>query len=50
MMHNIDLILTLTGSLAAALLFGYLTHRVGCRASTAWISFGASVSPITSPF
>ena len=28
-MHHLDLILTLTGGLAAALVCGYLTHRLG---------------------
>ena len=28
-MHHLDLILTLTGGLAAALVLGYLTHRLG---------------------
>ena len=28
-MHELDLILTLAGGLTAALIFGYLTHRVG---------------------
>jgi len=28
-MHNLDLILTLTGGLVAAMLFGYLTQRAG---------------------
>ena len=28
-LHNIDLILTLTGGLTAALILGYITHRLG---------------------
>lgn len=28
-MHDLDLTLTLTGGLTAALVFGYVTHRLG---------------------
>jgi CPA2 family monovalent cation:H+ antiporter-2 len=34
-MHSFDLILTLTGGLAAALVFGYVTQRLGRRRSSA---------------
>jgi hypothetical protein len=37
-MHSVDLIFTLTGGLAAALVFGYLTQRAGLSRSlaTSW--------------
>jgi K+:H+ antiporter len=49
-MHNLDLILTLTGGLAAALLFGYFTQRVGLSPVVGYLLAGLVVGPNTPGF
>jgi monovalent cation:H+ antiporter-2, CPA2 family len=50
MPHNIDLILTLTGGLFAALVCGYLTHRVGLSPIVGYLVAGIIVGPNTPGF
>ena len=49
-MHSIDLILTLTGGLAAALVFGYLTQRAGLSPIVGYLLAGIAVGPNTPGF
>ena len=49
-MHNLDLILTLTGGLAAALVLGYVTHRLGLSPIVGYLLAGISVGPNTPGF
>src|SRR4029453_2844889 len=49
-MHSLDLILTLTGGLAAALVFGYLTQRVGLSPIVGYLLAGVAVGPNTPGF
>lgn len=49
-MQNLDLILTLTGGFAAALVFGYLTHRFGLSPIVGYLLAGIMVSPHTPGF
>src|SRR5262245_20922063 len=50
-MHaNTDLILTLTGGLAAALVLGYLTHRLGLSPIVGYLLAGIVVGPHTPGF
>src|SRR5918912_4342163 len=50
-MHtNIDLVLTLTGSLAAALASGYVTHRLGLSPIVGYLLAGVVVGPSTPGF
>jgi len=49
-MHNLDLILTLTGGLGVALLFGYLSHRIGLSPIVGYLMAGIVVSPNTPGF
>ena len=49
-MHNLDLLLTLTGGLAAALLLGYLTQRAGLSPIVGYIISGLVVGPHTPGF
>lgn len=50
-MHtSIDLILTLTGSLAAALVLGYVTHRLGLSPIVGYLLAGIAVGPNTPGF
>ncbi len=46
-MHNLDLIMTLTGGLAAALAFGYITHRLGLSPIVGYLLAGTVVGPHT---
>ncbi|HOV68311.1 MAG TPA: cation:proton antiporter, partial [Methanoregulaceae archaeon] len=46
-MHDIDLILTLTGGFAAALVFGYLTHRIGLSPIVGYLLAGIVIGPHT---
>jgi CPA2 family monovalent cation:H+ antiporter-2 len=48
--QNLDLILTLTGGFAAALIFGYLTHRIGLSPIVGYLLAGIVVSPHTPGF
>jgi CPA2 family monovalent cation:H+ antiporter-2 len=49
-MHNLDLIMTLTGGLVAALVFGYLTQRVGLSPIVGYLVAGLVVGPNTPGF
>ncbi|HJZ57050.1 MAG TPA: cation:proton antiporter [Gemmataceae bacterium] len=49
-MHHIELILTLTGGLAAALVLGYLTHRLGLSPLLGYLLAGIVVGPHTPGF
>ncbi len=49
-MHNIDLILTLTGGLAAALTLGYVTHRLGLSPIVGYLLAGVAVGSHTPGF
>src|SRR5215831_16876428 len=49
-MHSLDLILTLTGGFAAALVFGYLTQRVGLSPIVGYLLAGVAVGPNTPGF
>lgn len=49
-MQNIDLILTLTGGFAAALIFGYITHRLGLSPIVGYLLAGIAVGPFTPGF
>ena len=49
-MPGYGLILTLTGGLSAALLFGYLTHRIGLSPIVGYLAAGLVVGPYTPGF
>lgn len=49
-MHDLDLILTITGGLAAALALGYLTHRLGLSPIVGYLLAGIVVGPHTPGF
>src|SRR6266540_6919426 len=49
-MSHLDLILTLTGGLAAALVLGYLTHRLGLSPIVGYLLGGIAVGPHTPGF
>jgi CPA2 family monovalent cation:H+ antiporter-2 len=49
-MHNIELILTITGGLSAALLFGYITQRLGLSPIVGYLLAGVAVGPWTPGF
>lgn len=49
-MHNIELILTLTASLAAALILGFATHRLGLSPIVGYLLAGIAVGPSTPGF
>ena len=49
-MHSLDLILTLTGSLAAALAFGFMSHRLGLSPILGYLVAGLLVGPHTPGF
>jgi K+:H+ antiporter len=49
-MHEIDLILTLTAGLAVALVFGYVTHRIGLSPIVGYLLAGVAVGPHTPGF
>lgn len=49
-MHDIDLILTLTGGLLAALFLGYITQRVGLSPIVGYLLAGIVVGPYTPGF
>jgi CPA2 family monovalent cation:H+ antiporter-2 len=50
MHENLDLILTLTGSLAAALALGYVTQRLGLSPIVGYLLAGVAVGPNTPGF
>ena len=49
-MHEFQLILTLTGSLTAALAFGYLTQRIGLSPIVGYLLAGIAIGPHTPGF
>src|SRR5215510_8082753 len=49
-MHESQLILTLTGSLAAALILGFITQRVGLSPIVGYLIAGVIVGPYTPGF
>ena len=49
-MPNLDLIVTLTGSLTAALVLGYVTHRLGLSPIVGYLLAGIVVGPHTPGF
>ncbi len=49
-MHNLDLILTLTGGLVAALVLGFVTNRLGFSPIVGYLLAGIVVSPHTPGF
>jgi monovalent cation:H+ antiporter-2, CPA2 family len=49
-MHSLDLILTLTGGLAAALVLGFCTHRLGLSPIVGYLLAGLAVGPNTPGF
>src|SRR6188472_4480932 len=49
-MHGYDLILTLTGGLGAALVLGYITHRLGLSPIVGYLLAGLLVGPHTPGF
>ena len=49
-MHELDLILTLTGGLAAALICGYVTFRLGLSPIVGYLIAGFVVGPNTPGF
>jgi CPA2 family monovalent cation:H+ antiporter-2 len=49
-MHSLDLIVTLTGGLAGALLFGYFTQRAGLSPIVGYLLAGVVVGPNTPGF
>ena len=46
-MHEVDLIVTLTGGLTAALFLGYLTHRLGLSPIVGYLLGGTLLGPHT---
>ena len=48
--HNLDLILTLAGGLSAALVFGYITQRIGLSPIVGYLLAGTLVGPYTPGF
>src|SRR5690606_5206254 len=50
MPHNIDLILTFAGGLAAALVFGYLTERLRLSPIVGYLIAGVAIGPFTPGF
>ena len=46
-MHNLDLILTLTGGLGAALLLGYVAQRIGMSPMVGYLVAGVALGPHT---
>jgi K+:H+ antiporter len=49
-MHALDFILTLAGSFAAALLCGYITHRLGLSPIVGYLFAGIAIGPHTPGF
>ena len=49
-MHELGLIMTLTGGLTAALIFGYLTHRMGLSPIVGYLLAGIAVGANTPGF
>ena len=49
-MHDLDLVMTLAGGLAAALAFGYVTQRLGLSPIVGYLLAGIAVGPATPGF
>jgi CPA2 family monovalent cation:H+ antiporter-2 len=49
-MHNVELILTAAGGLTAALVLGYITHRIGLSPIVGYLLAGVVVGPYTPGF
>jgi CPA2 family monovalent cation:H+ antiporter-2 len=49
-MHHLDLLMTLTGALAAALVLGYVTNRLGLSPIVGYLLAGIAVGPHTPGF
>src|SRR5262249_6489948 len=49
-MHSVELILTMTGGLAAALVLGYITQRLGLSPIVGYLLGGTLVGPHTPGF
>lgn len=49
-MHDLGLIMTITGGFTAALLFGYVTHRLGMSSIVGYLLAGIAVGPHTPGF
>ena len=49
-MHSLDLIFTLAGGLGCALVFGFLTHRIGLSPIVGYLFAGLLVGPYTPGF
>ncbi|AFM11892.1 cation:proton antiporter [Turneriella parva] len=49
-MHNIDLILTLVGGFSAALVLGFITHKLGLSPIVGYLIAGIAVGPQTPGF
>src|SRR3954466_459999 len=50
MHNNLELLVTLTGGLAAALILGYVTHRLGLSPIVGYLLAGIAVGPNTPGF
>src|SRR3954466_11066795 len=50
MHNNLELLVTLTGGLAAALILGYVTHRIGLSPIVGYLLAGIAVGPNTPGF
>lgn len=49
-MHELELITTITGGFTAALIFGYLTHRLGMSSIVGYLLAGIAVGAHTPGF
>ncbi|GFO63378.1 cation:proton antiporter [Geomonas paludis] len=49
-MHDLNLIMTVTGGFVAALCFGYLAHRIGLSSIVGFLLAGIAVGPYTPGF
>ena len=49
-MHDLGLIMTITGGFTAALLFGYLTHRLGMSPIVGYLLAGIAIGTHTPGF
>ena len=49
-MHDLDLLMTLAGGLGAALILGYISHRLGVSPIVGYLLAGIVVGPSTPGF